>query len=147
MAWRLGLAAVALAGLVFSLVMLEDGGSSRRSAAQGGRAVAIMIGLAIGGIAGAVHTWRKAPRIVVHEDALELDEWVCRVPGTEVVRKNGVRDEYERYPPFDELSIVALDTGGKPRTMKLRSREWPDIGAVESAVREVVQRAASRGYR
>jgi hypothetical protein len=145
MAWRLGLAAVSLAALVVSVLMSEHGSASHHATAHGGRVTAVMIGLAIGGIAGAVHTWRTAPRIVVHDDALELDDWFCRVRGIEMARKNAVRDEYERCPPFDVLSIVAVDKGGKPRTMQLRSHDWPDIGAVESAVRELVQRAARGG--
>jgi hypothetical protein len=31
--------------------------------------------------------------------------------------------------------------------MKITSREWPDLGAVESAVRALVERASKRGYR
>jgi hypothetical protein len=147
MAWRIGVAVVALAALAFSVFAFGDGASSLRAAAQGSRAIFLMLAISGTCIAGAVHAWKTAPRIVVHEDALELGEHVCRVHGIELDCKKGVRDEYERYPPFDVLLIHAIDEGGTPRTMKLTSREWPDIGAAESAVRELVQRAVSRGYR
>jgi hypothetical protein len=140
MAWRLGAAAVALGAFVFFAVNPSGGRS-------GPRATLMLLGFCAACVAGAVHTWRTAPKIVVHEDLLQLGEWPCRAHGIEVSLRKGVRDEYERHPPMDVLFIHAVDEGGTPRTMKLTSREWPDIGAVESAVRALVDRATKRGYR
>jgi hypothetical protein len=141
MGWRLGLAAVALATFVVFAAM--GGGEGRQSS----RATLMLLGFCAACVAGAVHTWRTAPKVVVFEDVLQLGEWLCRAHGIEMNLKKGARDEYERHPPMDVLFIHAVDEGGTPRTMKLTSREWPDIGAVESAVRALVERATQRGYR
>lgn len=141
MAWRLGLAAVALAAFVVFAVMSSGGGG------QSWRATFMLLGFCSACVGGAVHTWRTAPKIVVFEDVLQLGGWLCRAHGIEMSLKKGVRDEYERHPPMDVLFIHAVDEGGTPRTMKLTSREWPDLGAVESAVRALVERATKRGYR
>jgi hypothetical protein len=147
MAWRLGVAALSLAAFVVVVFMLAGPASSLGAASGDGKFVVITLAISVTCIAGAVHTWKTAPRIVVHEDALELGEHVCRVHGIEVDRKKGVRDEYDRHPPCDVLLIHAIGEDGTPRAMKLSAHHWPNIGAVESAVRELVRRAESRGYR
>ena len=147
MAWRLGLAAISLATLALPAFTFADGVLSFRAATLGVRFTVSLFALFLACIAGAIHTWRTAPRIVIHEDNIELGKRLFRSHGIEVDRRKEVRDEYDRLPPADVLSIHAIDEDGTHRTTKLSSREWPDIDAVESAVREVIKRAVARGYR
>jgi hypothetical protein len=146
-AWRLGIAAISLAALALPAFIFAGGVLSFYDATGGVRFTIMVFVLFLASLAGAIHTWRTAPRIVVHEDYIELGKRLFRAHGIEMDRRKEVRYAHERLPATDVLSIHAIDEDGTHRTTKLSSREWPDIGAVESAVREFIKRAVVRGYR